>query len=387
MKKNLLLLFAIFTININLSYVKAETLDCAKELSKGSRGKNVEVLQTKLNDLVSCNLNVDGIFGSKTLACVKKYQKKYDITENGIVNSTTCKLINNNNQQLTTKNELDCTTEISRGDKGEIVKQLQKRLNSVLNCNLIIDGVYGNATKACVRKFQMQYELVDTGKLDTTTCQKLTSKTALENKEKTLSVASNSIIVKDEKENAKIRKKASEESSILKTASLGDIYKYSTTTTINDITWYKIKLNSGYGYIQDKYVEKNFIVVDISQQKLILYKNNEVILNTKVVTGTYGKHDTPTGYNVLEKKNLISGKKLIGYKDGKIDYEVWVDYWMPFITKRAIGFHDASWRSSDEYTNTRYLYDGSHGCVNMQKSDAKTLYNNITKDIAVIVRD
>ena len=29
---------------------------------------------------------------------------------------------------------------------------------------------------------------------------------------------------------------------------------------------------------------------------------NQVLLNTKVVTGTYNKHDTPTGYNILKKE-------------------------------------------------------------------------------------
>ena len=255
-----------------------------------------------------------------------------------------------------------------------------------MNCSLEVDGAYGKNTRACIRKFQIEYNLGDTGKMDTNTCKKLISTDALNSKEKTLSVKNKSIIIKDD--NAKIMKSTSDNSKLLKNLSLGDIYQYTSVKVVDGTNWYKVSINDESGYIKGSYVEKNFIVVDISQQKLILYKNNQVLLNAKVVTGTYNNHDTPTGYNVLKKKNLVDGKYLIGYKpDGTLDYKSWVDYWMPFITKRGIGFHDASWRTSSEYTNTRYMYDGSHGCVNMQKNDASKLFNNITNDIAVIIRD
>ena len=338
---------------------------------------------------MSCNLDEDGIYGNNTTACVKKFQKKYSIKVTGTVNSTTCKKINNLTKKKTTSSsKFDCTENVDNSSDETVIKQMQNRLNTVMSCNLEVDGVYGNATKACIRKFQIQYNLDDTGKMDTTTCKKLTSSKALKNKEKTLSATTKSLIIKDDSGNAKIRKSTNEESKVLKKTSLGDIYTYTTTVMKNGVKWYKIKLDNSYGYIEDEYIETNFIVVDISQQKLLLYKNNQVLLNAKVVTGTYNKHDTPTGYNILKRKNLIDGKYLRGYNpDGTLDYESWVDYWMPFITRRGIGFHDASWRTNNEYTNTRYIYDGSHGCVNMMNSDAKKLFNNITSDIAVIVRD
>ena len=64
-------------------------------------------------------------------------------------------------------------------------------------------------------------------------------------------------------------------------------------------------------------------------------------------------------------------------------YNAYVDYWMPFIGG-SYGFHDADWRSSSQITNKKtYLTNGSHGCVNMLTEDAKYLYENIYKGLAV----
>lgn len=386
MKKILILIT--FIISFSLVNVEASELNCSKSLVKGNKGNNVLLLQNNLNEIIDCSLDEDGIFGNKTLSCVKKFQQKYGIKTTGNVGRQTCNKINSliKKNTVTTNNKFNCSNNITSNSEKNIIKKMQSKLNTIMDCNLEEDGVYGKATKACIRKFQIEYNLDDTGKMDTTTCKKLTSSDTLNNKEKTLNVPNKSIIIKDN--NAKIMKSTNDNSNVLKTLEFGDIYQYTSIKIVDGINWYKVSTNNGYGYIKEEYIEKNFIVVDISQQKLILYKNNQALLNAKVVTGTYNKHDTPTGYNILRVKNLIDGKYLIGYKpDGTLDYKSWVDYWMPFITKRGIGFHDASWRTSSEYTNTRYMYDGSHGCVNMMKNDAKKLFNNITSDIAVIVRN
>ena len=50
-------------------------------------------------------------------------------------------------------------------------------------------------------------------------------------------------------------------------------------------------------------------------------------------------------------------------------------YWMPF--NGGIGLHDASWRS--KFGGEIYKNSGSHGCVNLPRSVAETIYNNIDK--------
>ena len=55
-----------------------------KTLKVGSKGKMVEILQKQLGGLV-----VDGIFGEKTEAKVKQFQKKHKLTVDGIVGKNT----------------------------------------------------------------------------------------------------------------------------------------------------------------------------------------------------------------------------------------------------------------------------------------------------------
>ena len=46
---------------------------------------------------------------------------------------------------------------------------------------------------------------------------------------------------------------------------------------------------------------------------------------------------------------------------------------MPFVYGQ--GLHDASWRS--RFGGNIYIYNGSHGCVNMPRSEVSKLYNMV----------
>ena len=63
------------------------------------------------------------------------------------------------------------------------------------------------------------------------------------------------------------------------------------------------------------------------------------------------------------------------------DYETPVSYWMPFDGN--IGMHDATWRS--KFGGEIYKTAGSHGCVNLPLSAAKTIFENIQAGDPVIV--
>lgn len=55
----------------------------------GSKGEDVEYLQRRLNGIGFGSLVVDGIFGVATEEAVKKFQKYYGLTVDGIVGSQT----------------------------------------------------------------------------------------------------------------------------------------------------------------------------------------------------------------------------------------------------------------------------------------------------------
>lgn len=61
----------------------------SRNLKKGSTGSDVRELQTKLNSIGYDCGKVDGIFGTKTLAAVKRFQQKYNLAVDGIVGKNT----------------------------------------------------------------------------------------------------------------------------------------------------------------------------------------------------------------------------------------------------------------------------------------------------------
>ena len=79
------ILFAIF-ISYNI-FIRNEEVEA---LSKyGSRGQEVTTIQTKLKRWGYYNGNIDGIYGSQTLAAVKWFQRKNGLAVDGIAGTNT----------------------------------------------------------------------------------------------------------------------------------------------------------------------------------------------------------------------------------------------------------------------------------------------------------
>ena len=72
--------FALFT--------SAETAD-AEVLKNGSKGALVKTVQTKLKNWGYYTGSVDGVYGPKTVAAVKYFQKKNGLTQDGVVGAKT----------------------------------------------------------------------------------------------------------------------------------------------------------------------------------------------------------------------------------------------------------------------------------------------------------
>lgn len=120
-----------------------------------------------------------------------------------------------------------------------------------------------------------------------------------------------------------------------------------------------------------------YVELDISRQTVWMYVDGECILETPCVTGSVaGGHSTPVGIFHLTYKDRDT------YLTDGETYNSFVHFWMPF--NGDIGFHDADgWRS--RYGGNIYMYNGSHGCVNLPYWAAKVLYNNINTSIPIIL--
>ncbi len=122
-------------------------------------------------------------------------------------------------------------------------------------------------------------------------------------------------------------------------------------------------------------IGNTYVEVNLTAQHLFFYKEGKLILESDFVSGNLSKNNgTPVGtYPVQYKENDAT---LVGE-----DYATPVKYWMPF--NRNIGFHDAPWRSS--FGGKIYMTNGSHGCINMPPSNAKKMFENIKRGVAVVV--
>lgn len=279
--------------------------------------------------------------------------------------------------------ELNCNYILRKGNSGNRVKVLQRVLNEKMDCNLNVDGSFGKLTKACVIKYQKAENIEQDGIVGPITCNRLNGiileeKKAYKEYESTDKITA---VVLNSKIN--LRKLPTTKSKILTTLKRGELVQIISQKS----NWYYVLYDNTYGYIRSDLIAKDCIVVDISDQTFYYYESGNLKWSTAVVTGNSGNHDTPVGNYILDKNNYKTATYLKGYNDNGTRYKSYVDYWMPFILGRGIGFHDAMWRDSWEYTQTRFKGHGSHGCVNMQHEAAEKLYNETLEKINVVVRD
>lgn len=118
----------------------------------------------------------------------------------------------------------------------------------------------------------------------------------------------------------------------------------------------------------------SYIEIDLTNQKLWMYKNGRQIVETDVVTGKNdGKHNTPQGtYKIKDKKRNTTIK-------GESHTQP-VSYFVQFNDN--MGISDAPWQT--EFGGTTYILNGSNGSVGVPSDVAATIYNNAVKDMAVV---
>ena len=135
---------------------------------------------------------------------------------------------------------------------------------------------------------------------------------------------------------------------------------------------------------------KNYVEVDLSSQHLWVYKKGKVILESDVVSGNQGKHQTPAGaYFILDKARNVTlrgpvvkktaeqkkkEKEATGTVKTEYEWESPVSYWMP-ITYEGVGMHDANWRGA--FGGSIWTYNGSHGCINLPVYFAPQIYDAV----------
>ena len=122
---------------------------------------------------------------------------------------------------------------------------------------------------------------------------------------------------------------------------------------------------------------RTYVEVNISMQHLWFYKEHALVIVGDVVTGCVAKKtETQTGiYPIAYKESpatLIPSNETNGTP---------VTYWMPFYDGQ--GLHDANWRQA--FGGQIYQTSGSHGCVNMPRYLAETIFNQAPTGTPVVL--
>lgn len=158
-------------------------------LRRGSSGPAVVVVQVELNRIsqnypaIPKLASTDGIFGSRTEASVRAFQRIFNLTPDGIVGKATWYALVRLYTAVTNLSELrsqgqqfysinwEYPDPIQEGDTGDKVRHLQYML-SVLSSFIrnippvAVDGIFGPATRDAVVAAQRWFGLPETGQVD-----------------------------------------------------------------------------------------------------------------------------------------------------------------------------------------------------------------------------
>ncbi len=157
-------------------------------LRRGTTGPSVVTAQVMLNRIsqsypaIPKIPTVDGIFGARTEAAVRKFQEVFDLDVDGIIGSATWYALVRLYIAVTRLGELRAEGQrfyanswahrpIEEGDRGIRVEHLQYML-SVLSQYIpeippvAVDGIFGPATRNAVLAAQRRFDLPQTGQVD-----------------------------------------------------------------------------------------------------------------------------------------------------------------------------------------------------------------------------
>ncbi|MDR1734353.1 MAG: peptidoglycan-binding protein [Oscillospiraceae bacterium] len=148
---------------------------------RGDSGFETKTIQYYLNFIADFvpgigKLDADGVFGSRTEAAVKAFQKKYGLVEDGIVGRTTWNYMQGvynefyDSLPAAERGSFYPGYALSPGDNGPAVVRLQtwlndlsKKMNGLLP--VTIDGDYGSSTAKAVSAFQEAAQVPQSGEV------------------------------------------------------------------------------------------------------------------------------------------------------------------------------------------------------------------------------
>ena len=161
---------------------------------------------------------------------------------------------------------------------------------------------------------------------------------------------------------------------IVKEISANDIvfvcHKSDEYIAVGDFTNQKIN------YMKPNNIDKDFIVIDISSQRMDCYLDYQ--LENSYPTRT-GKDSTPTHEGSFDIDWKAENWEFKNYPGS------YANYWIP-INEYGEGIHDLVGDDEQNYGNKAYQLNGSHGCIRVPSEASKFVYDNYEVGDMVLVR-
>ncbi len=142
----------------------ATALTSAAYVVKGNSHANVAAVQTRLSTLGYYTSTVDGAWGSRTSAAVKKFQTAYGLKADGVVGGATERALGLS---------LPITGGITKGKTDFNVAAVQARLKTHGYYKSTVDGMWGKGTLTAVMRYQSDGGLTVDGVVGGGTARKL----------------------------------------------------------------------------------------------------------------------------------------------------------------------------------------------------------------------
>jgi hypothetical protein len=127
-------------------------------------------------------------------------------------------------------------------------------------------------------------------------------------------------------------------------------------------------------------ITKNYVEVDLDNQKMYCFDKGKLVVETDVITGRYdkGTATVPGFHTIMDKRRNVDLSGVLTIGDGT--YNVPVDYWLPLLsygqTITEIGLHDTDHKLQYFGQPGAFMTDlGSYGCVNTPKANVAQIYD------------
>ena len=137
--------------------------------SSGVSSDTIKDVQAKLGNMGIYSGEVTGNLGSKTIAAIKEFQKRYNLTQDGIPGPATVTKLNQVYSNTSTVKVSSSGAGLGIGSSGTAVATLQQNLTALGYYWAEITGNFGAKTQEAVKRFQKAYGLPQDGVAGATT--------------------------------------------------------------------------------------------------------------------------------------------------------------------------------------------------------------------------